>query len=104
MDTIIETALLQAEAKRKVAFQSAGLKIKNKKIKIKITEIKRELFLGTVERASFSPTDQFRLFDSCSSLNVERKGMLYQKKKITLKRNKDVHLIPSVSRNVSLIK
>ena len=81
MDTIIETALLQAEAKRKVAFQSAGLKIKNKKIKIKITEIKRELFLGTVERASFSPTDQFRLFDSCSSLNVERKEMLYQKKK-----------------------
>ena len=62
MDTIIETALLQAEAKGKVAFQSAGLKIKNKKIKIKITETKQELFLGTVEGASFSPTDQFRLF------------------------------------------
>ena len=30
MDTIIETALLQAEAKGKVAFQSAGLKIKKK--------------------------------------------------------------------------
>lgn len=103
MDIIIETALLQAEAKGKVAFQSAGLKIKNKKIKIKITETKRELFLGTVERASFSPTDQFRLFYSCSSLNVERKEMLY-KKKNTLKRNRDVHLIPSVPRNVSLIK
>ena len=25
-------------------------------------ETKPELFLGTVERASFSPTDQFRLF------------------------------------------
>lgn len=86
MDTIIETALLQAEAKGKVAFQNAGLKIKNKKIKIKITEIKRELFLGTVERASFSPTDQFRLFDPCSSLNVERKEMLHQKKKHTEKK------------------
>lgn len=62
MDTIIETALLQAEAKGKVTFQSAGLKVIIKKIKIKITETKRELFLGTVERASFSPTDQFRLF------------------------------------------
>ena len=62
METIIETALLQAEAKGKVAFQSAGLKRKKKKIKIKITETKRELFLGTVERASFSLTDQFRLF------------------------------------------
>ena len=86
MDTIIETALLQAEAKRKDAFESERLKIKNKKIKIKITEIKRELFLGTVERASFSPTDQFRLFDSCSSLNVERKEMLYQKKNNTEKK------------------
>lgn len=33
MDTIIETALLQAEAKGKVAFQSAGLKIIKKKNK-----------------------------------------------------------------------
>lgn len=35
MDTIIETALLQAEeAKGKVAFQSAGSQIQIKKIKI----------------------------------------------------------------------
>ena len=77
METIIEAALLQAEAKGKVAFQSAGLKIKKKKIMIKITETKRELFLGTVETASFSPTDHFRLF--CASTLIGKR--CYTKKK-----------------------
>ena len=81
MDTIIETALLQAEAKGKVTFQSAGLKVIIKKIKIKITETKRELFLGTVERASFSLIN----FD-CSTLvlpSTLRGKRCYIKKKKT---------------------